>query len=177
MLFYVIAICGGLLFLILLILFIVKANKLKLMNYKIKEAEKDVTDILNEKYNKLGNINNIMKTKNKEDLFKDLETLEIDKLNNFELNKELAKFDKIIIELTDYNKEIVFDDQEEECFDKLAKININRLAIEKYYNDNVTVFNKAIEKFPSNIIAKFKKYDEKELFSNEKEEIFEILKK
>ena len=177
MIFYVIAICGGLLFLILLILFIVKANKLKLMNYKIKEAEKDVTDILNEKYNKLGNINNIMKTKNKEDLFKDLETLEIDKLNNFELNKELAKFDKIIIELTDYNKEIVFDDQEEESFDKLAKININRLAIEKYYNDNVTIFNKAIEKFPSNIIAKFKKYDEKELFSNEKEEIFEILKK
>ena len=103
--------------------------------------------------------------------------LEIDKLNNFELNKELAKFDKIIIELTDYNKEIVFDDQEEESFDKLAKININRLAIEKYYNDNVTIFNKAIEKFPSNIIAKFKKYDEKELFSNEKEEIFEILKK
>ena len=177
MLFYIIVIAGGILFLIFLILLILKANKLKVMNLKIEAAEKDVTEILKEKYDKLNDINNIMKTKDREDLFKDIETLEIDKFNSIELNKELAKFDKIIVELTDYNKEIIFDAEEEESFDKLAKININRLAIEKYYNDNVSVFNKAIDNFPSNIIAKFKKYDEKDLFLNEKEEIFEILKK
>ena len=93
------------------------------------------------------------------------------------LNKELSKFDKTVVELTDYNKEIVFDDTEAEVFENLIKTNINRLAIEKYYNDNVSKFNKLLDKFPSKIISKFRDYSKKELFSNQKEEIFEILKK
>ena len=175
--FYVL--CGGLgiLFIIIFIFFIVKGNKLKVMNIKINEAENDISNILSKKNDLLKKINEIMKSKDKEDLLKDIEKLETDKLNNIELNKELSKYDKIIVELTDYNKEIVFDNTEEETFDNLSKINIDRLAVEKYYNDNVVIFNKLINSFPSSIIAKFKKYDEKELFENEKEEIFEILKK
>ena len=177
MLFYIIIIIIGILFLILFTLFIVKGNKLKVMNLKITEAESNVSEILKDKYNLLCSIDSIMKNKGKEDLFKDLETIEIDKLNSIELNKELSKFDKMVLEVTDYNKEIVYDETEEEVFDNLIKINNDRLAIEKYYNDNASNFNKQIDKFPSGIISKFKKYKEKELFQNEKEEIFEILKK
>ena len=102
---------------------------------------------------------------------------DIEKLDNFELNKELSIFDKTVVELTDYNKEIVFDDNEEEVFENLIKTNIDRLAIEKYYNDNATKFNKLLDKFPSSIISKFRDYSKKDLFNNKKEEIFEILKK
>ena len=177
MLFYIIIGVLGLLFLILFITFIVKGNKLKVMNYKIIEAENDISNILNEKYDLLKNINEILKTKDKEDLLKDIESINIESINKVDLNKELSKYDKIIIELTDYNKEIVFDEEEEKVFDQLSKVNIDRLAVEKYYNDNASVFNDNINRFPSSIISKFKKYDNKDLFENEKEEIFEILKK
>ena len=177
MLFYIIAIVCGVLFLLLLTIFLIKGNKLKLLSLKINEAEKDVSEVLNSKYEELKTINEIMKKKDKEDLLKEIETLNIESINNIELNKELSKYDKAIIEITDYNKEIVFDEDEEKEFDKLAKIDVNRLAIEKFYNDNVTKYNAETSKFISNIISKFKKYKKKELFSNEKEEIFEILKK
>ena len=118
-----------------------------------------------------------IKNQCKEDLLKELEIIDVEKIDSIELNKNLAKFDKTIIELTDYNKEIVFDEEEEKTFDNLAKVNSDRLAVEKYYNDNASKFNNSINGFPSGIISKIKKYKERELFSNEKEEIFEILKK
>ena len=177
MLFYIILAVVGVLFLLLFTLFIVRGNKLKMINLKIKEAEINVSEVLKDKYNLLCSVDSIMKNKGKEDLFKDLEEINVDNVSSIELNKELAKFDKIILEVTDYNKEIVYDETEEKVFENLSKINIDRLAIEKYYNDNATIFNKLIDKFPSGIISKIKKYKEKELFSNEKEEIFEILKK
>ena len=177
MLFYGILIGIGVVFLIIFTLLLVNGYKLKALSIKIEEAEKNASEILKDKYNLLTSIDSIMKSKNKEDLFKDLESIDIEKLDNFELNKELSKFDKTVVELTDYNKEIVFDDNEEEVFENLIKTNIDRLAIEKYYNDNATKFNKLLDKIPSSIISKFRDYSKKDLFNNKKEEIFEILKK
>ena len=177
MLFYILTGVCGILFLLIFTAFTIKGNKLKILNTKINEVEKDISDILSKKFELLKKINGILKSKNKDDLLKDLESLNIESINNVQLNKELSKYDKTITELTNYSKEIVFDDDETEQFDKLSKVNIDCLAAEKYYNDNVSKYNDEINKFPSNIIAKAKKYNEKELFENEKEEIFEILKK
>lgn len=177
MIFYIVLIVIGIIFLILFSLLIINSIKLKSLNLKIIEAEKNITDVLKEKYELLVNINNIMKTKDKEDFLKDIELIEVDKISNFELNNHLTKYDKTITELIEYNKEIIFDEEEQEEFEKLRKTDLNRLAIEKYYNDNATIMNKLINIFPASIIAKFKKYKEKEIFSNKKEEIFEILKK
>ena len=177
MLFYGIMVGIGVIFLIVFTLLLVNGYKLKSFSIKLEEAEKDASEILKDKYNLLVSIDSIMKSKDKEDLFKGLESIDIEKLDNFELNKELSRFDKTVVELTDYNKEIVFDDNEEEVFENLIKTNIDRLAIEKYYNDNATKFNKLLDKFPSSIISKFRDYSKKDLFNNKKEEIFEILKK
>ena len=46
----------------------------------------------------------------------------------------------------------------------------------KFYNDNVVEFNRLIVSFPSNIIKLIFKYKRKEFYSQEKLEIFEILK-
>jgi hypothetical protein len=62
-------------------------------------------------------------------------------------------------------------------FDDLENINVDCLASEKYYNDNVNLYNKLLETFPSSVVAKIKRFKHKEIYSNEKEEIFEILKK
>ena len=40
----------------------------------------------------------------------------------------------------------------------------------KYYNGNVDYYNKMLKKFPTSIVAKVKKYNNKELFNNENEE-------
>ncbi len=177
MLFYGIMIGLGIILLIIISLLLTNGYKLKSLDIKIEEAEKNAAEILKEKYDLLVSVDSIMKSKDKEDLFLNLDSIDLSKLSNLELNKELSKYDKTIVELTDYNKEIVYDENEEQIFENLIKSNINRLAVEKYYNDNVTKFNKLLSKFPSSIIAKFKKYSKKELFENEKEEIFEILKK
>lgn len=177
MILYIVLAVVGVLFLIFFTLLITSANKLKVLNFKIKEAENDVSDVLKDKYELLVNINNIMKTKGKEDFLKDIDSIDVEKTNSIELNNLLTKYDKLIIELTDYNKEIVFDEEEEINFEKLEKVNSDRLAIEKYYNDNAIKLNNSIDRFPASIISKIKNYDEKKLFSNEKEEIFEILKK
>ena len=177
MLFYGIMIGLGVIFLILFSLLLINGSKLKSLSIKIEEAENNVSDILKEKHDLLTSVDSIMKSKDKDDLFPGLDKINLDDISNIELNKELSKYDKVIIELTDFNKEIVYDDNEQEIFEKLIKTNINRLAIEKYYNDNVTKFNKLLDKFPSNIISKFRDYSKKDLFKNEKEEIFEILKK
>ena len=177
MLFYIIVIGLGVIFLVFFTLLLINGYKLKSLNIRIEEAENDVSETLKEKHALLTSIDSIMKSKDKDDLFQGLDTININDLNNIELNIELSKYDKVIVELTDYNKEIVYDDNEQQIFESLAKTNIDRLAIEKYYNDNVTKYNKLLNSFPSSIIARFRDYNKKELFKNEKEEIFEILKK
>ena len=60
-------------------------------------------------------------------------------------NKELAKYDKDVIELADYNKDIKFGEKELKLFDEYANNNIQCTAAEKYYNDNVVIFNKLVK--------------------------------
>lgn len=177
MLFYIVLTIIGIIFIIFVTLMLINGNKLKVMDLKIKEAEKEASEIIKKRYEIINNINNIMKDKGKENFFADIDKIEADKIDMFELNNELTKYDKSLIELVEYNKEIVFDDEEQEVFDLLDDNNTNRLAIEKYYNDNVTNYNKSIKRFPNQIISATKKYKEKKKFETEKEEIFEILKK
>ena len=89
MIFGIILSVVGVLFLITFTLFIIRGNKLKVINLKITEAEKDVSEILKDKYNLLCSIDSIMKNKGKEDLFKELEGIDLEKLSNIDLNKEL----------------------------------------------------------------------------------------
>ena len=98
------------------------------------------------------------------------------KLNNFELNQQLDKYKKELHEILDTDEtlskvEIVttlyaeFEDNEEELE-----------ASKDYYNDNVTIYNKLVHCFPSNLIAILFHYKHKDFYIDEKEEMFEILK-
>lgn len=161
---------------IIILMIIVNYSKLNRIKIKVDEAEDDIEKILIEKYTIISKIDKSIKKKNDSEFFKGLYDTNIEELDNFELNKKLSKYDNSIMELTDYNKELEFTEEELHDFDRLNTININRLATEKYYNDNVLKLNSLITKFPVNIISKFKGYSKKDLFTNEKEEIFEILK-
>ena len=61
----------------------------------------------------------------------------------------------------------------------LDELFMNRQDIEageRFYNDNVVIYNKLICSFPSNIVGVFMRLKRKEFYEKEKEEIYEILK-
>ena len=161
---------------ILIFLFILNFSKLKRINIKINEAENNIDMLLTEKYIILSKLDKSIKNKTETDFFDGLYNTNIEDLNSFDLNKLLSKYDNAIIELSNYNNNLEYSEDDLTDFNRLNDVNINRLAAEKFYNDNVVIYNKLINKFPINIISKIKGYDKKELFTNEKEEIFEILK-
>lgn len=157
-------------------LYSISSNRFKVTLIKIREAEENIDILLKDKYQLLLKIKEFMSKKTKDITFGELDGIDIETTNTFDLNRALAQFDKTIVEIVDYNKDIKLEDEEVVTFDNYNDINIQLLATEKYYNDNVNIYNKLLKSFPSNIIAKTKKYKTKEVYSSEKEEIFEILK-
>ena len=157
-------------------LYVINYNRFQVTIIKISEAEENITTLLKSKYELLVKIGKFVKKKTKETTYDELDNIKVDELNTFELNSELSKYDKNITELVDFTKDIKFENKELKVFDELSSVNNDLVAAIKYYNDNVVVFNNLEACFPSNIIAKIKKYKHKEFYSNEKEEIFEILK-
>ena len=162
---------------IILFVYIVYYNKFQVAIIKISEAEENINILLKEKLQLLLRVNKFIEDKKVENKLLGIEKIANKELNNFELNTELDKFNKKIIEITDYSKDVLFEDNELEVISVLNKVNIECLAAQRYYNDNVVFYNKLIKCFPSNIVGKFSKYKIKDFYSNEKEEIFEILKK
>ena len=175
--FYIVLCVLLVLFAILFVVFVINKNKYQVLLIKINESEKNINELLNKKYNLLLEIGKAISSKTNEEAFDNLENIIIDNLNSFELNAELAKFDNIVMEYSDFNKDIVFDDEELKLFDEISAVNIECLASERYFNDNSRIFNKLLTKFPSSFVGKLKRYKEKEFYLNKKEEIFEILKK
>ncbi len=162
---------------ILIFMYTVNYNKFQIAIIKISEAEENINILLDKKLNLLLRINKIIEGKKSNVKLTGIDNLNKDDFNTFQLSTELDKYNKKLIEITDFNKEITFDNEEKAILDELNDIKIECLAAERYYNDNVTIYNKLIKCFPSNLIAKICKYRIKDFYSNEKEEIFEILKK
>lgn len=161
---------------VIFVVIIVNINKFQTLNIKINEAEENIGLLLYEKYDLLYKIGKIVKKESKDTFFDGLDDIIVEDISKIELNKKLAKFDSKIIELIDYNKEINFDEESLKLFSDLENVNIECAADEKYYNDNVEIFNRLVGQFPSSIIAKIKKYKRRDFYVNEKEEIFEIMK-
>ncbi len=157
-------------------IFIINYNKFQTAIIKISEAEENINILLKKKLELILRVKNFIEDKKEDYKITGLEKLEKQELNTFELNIELEKYNKKIMEITDYDKSVIFDDDEILVIKDLYNINTECLASERYYNDNVVTYNNLIKCFPSNIIAKICKYKFKDFYSNEKEEIFEILK-
>lgn len=176
MLLYIIIIIFFIVISLLFSIFIINYNKFQTAIIKISEAEENINILLKKKLELISRVKNFIEDKKEDYKITGLEKLEKQELNTFELNVELEKYNKKIMEITDYDKSVIFDDDEILVIKELYNINTECLASERYYNDNVVTYNNLIKCFPSNIIAKICKYKFKDFYSNEKEEIFEILK-
>ncbi len=164
------------LFALIFTIYVMNCNRFKSIIIKINEAEENIKLLLNEKYNLLLSLKDVVNNKGNKEIFESINELKIDDFDSFELNQKLSKFDKDVIELRDFNKDVEFSEEDNKLFDDFESINTDCIASEKYYNDNVNLYNTLLSSFPSSIIAKAKRYKEKKTYSSEKEEIFEILK-
>lgn len=169
---------------ILLLIFIIIEvafyNKFQMTRIRISEAENNIDILLQKKFQLLDRAIKIIEdtdTKYQEEgLYTKLVKIKNKKINNFELNKELEKI------VAEYKSLLDLDSKLSEI-NSIVSINFEFIEVDnelnaakKYYNEHIVSYNKLIRSVPSNIVAKLYHYHTKDFYSDEKIEIFEILK-
>ncbi len=136
---------------------------------RINEAEANIEATLQKRFDLLNKSVDIIRniTKQEGEILKTLDDIKSQKLDNFELDKNIYT---IIDEFHSYgeNNAVLKEN------DEYAKIEIDLiaseseiLALKEYYNDVAKKYNDIISAFPAMIIAKLKKYKNKDLFTIE----------
>lgn len=163
---------------ILLMIFVVYYNKYQFAIIRINEAENKVSKSLKEKMALFERLIPILKEKFKDEnrLLDIMIRIKDNHLNNFEINKELATASRILNEILDNNVYLYEEENIKVILDELFMNRQDIEAGERFYNDNVVIYNKLICSFPSNIVGVFMRLKRKEFYEKEKEEIYEILK-
>lgn len=151
------------LILILLITYIILYNKINETIIRINEAENRIDSNLRDKYDTLNRASTLIKNQIKlqDDTFKDILKLKLRKISNFELDRSLVKIHDEFISIYENNKELRDSDEIYKAYKQLELIDEELVTLRNYYNGNISSYNKMIKKFPTLIIAKIKKYDEK----------------
>jgi len=160
-----------------IVLLIADNDKLKEKYIKIKAANESIGSLLKKKLELCNKIVKYIDEKNDNDICKDVKISNAKELNSFELNEKLNNLYSKILEIVEYNKEVILDDDENKKVAKLKDLSLELLGAQKYYNENAESLNKLVGKIPYNLVSKFKGYKRVKLYENEKKEIFEILKK
>ena len=143
-------------------------NKFQDRIIKINEVEGKIDETLRNKYDDIMKLNNIVKEKIKTDkeLVDDLSNLKNEEKSSFEIHRILIdSFNKIDFVKKRY-KELDKSTEVKELFDEIADMDDSLKAYIKYYNENVSSYNKFIRKFPYNLIGIILKYKEKMFFDN-----------
>ena len=141
-------------------------NKFQDYIIRINEVESIIDSSLRKKYDLINRAIPIIKSNIPKDreIFGEIVKLRSRKLSNFELFRVLERSSN---ELNTLKEEFPDINKSEE----IKKIQSNIIDIDNtvdeatsYYNDNISIYNKLLKKFPSNIIATFSKYKEKLFF-------------
>lgn len=162
---------------IILIILITQYNKFQWTNILVNKGETNLETAFTKKHNILIRYLDILKD-NKIDITDE----DYDKFRLINLTQPISTLNKDLEEVTNYINRIM--DNNEKLLKNESVININKELNEinitinggkKYYNDNLIYYNHLCNAFPSNIIAKMKKYEEKDFLDDEIKEELKIL--
>lgn len=134
---------------LILIAFVSIYNVFQNYSLKVNETEKEIDQSLRNKYDILSEI------KQKENLEIEIDKIKDENLSSFEFYRK-------IIEIETKMSDIL----SEKYTDKIDDINNKIEAQIKYYNENITLYNRLITKFPSNIVSKITRKKIKNYFDN-----------
>ena len=162
---------------IILIILVTQYNKFQWTNILVDKGETNLEAAFTKKHNILIRYLDILK-----DNKISIPDEEYDKYRLISLAQPVSMLNKEIEEITYYINKIM--DNNEKLLKNEAVININKelddvnITInggKKYYNDNLVYYNHLCNAFPSNIIARIKKYKEKDFLDDEIKEELKIL--
>ncbi len=164
---------------ILGIIFINIYNQFQFSMIKIDEAENNMDSLLRKKMDLLLRLLPFVTEKDEQEIkqIAEIEKIKEKPLNNFELHRTLITYLHEVRLMLDHQEDLSENEQFYSLQMELIDIEEEIDASVHYYNDNVVKYNQLIKCFPSNIVKFFFHYRVKDFYSNEKDELYEILKK
>ena len=162
---------------IILIILINQYNKFQWSNILINKGEINIENALNKKYNILIRYLDFLKEKKvdiKEEDYDKYKMLNLKQSIN-KLSNNIDEMNNLINHYMDNNEKLLKNETIINLNKELSEVNININGGKKYYNDNLILYNHLCSAFPSNIIAKIKRYKEKEFLDDEIKEELKIL--
>lgn len=133
---------------------------------RINEVESMIDSNLRSKYDLINRAIPIIKTnidKDKE-VFGEIVKLRSRKVGNFELYRILVRASNELNGLKNEFPNIEKSDEIKKIISQIDDIDLKVDNSIEYYNDNISIYNELLKKFPSNMIATFCKYKEKLFF-------------
>lgn len=151
---------------ILTAIYITYYNKLQDYIIKINEVESILDNNLRDKYDNLNKAVTIIKSNDdikEEDkkLFEEIIKLRTRKISNFDLDRKLIDANNNLITIKEKYKEIKTNKEIINISKKIEELDETLIVNRDYYNRNIAEYNKLIVLFPTNIIARICKYQEK----------------
>lgn len=145
-------------------------NRIQDYIVKINEIESIIDSNLRDKFDSLNQCATIIKNDEKikdkleKKAFEELVKLKNIKISNFDFDRKLIEadneFNAIKQKYSSLNKNDEIIKLTKKIDEYNEKLEINR----EYYNNNIAEYNKLVKLFPTNIIAKICKYEEKLFF-------------
>lgn len=141
-------------------------NKFQDYIIRINEVEALIDTNLRNKYDLINRAIPIVKSNIDKDrnVFEEIVKLRSRKIGNFELYRILTRASNELNGLKTEFPDIEKSEEVKKILKQIADIDIKVDNCIDYYNDNISVYNTLLKKFPSNIIVTFCKYEEKLFF-------------
>ena len=141
---------------VIAVIYILAYNNLQAYTIKINEAESIIDELLRKKYDLLLHMQKIITTKVKLDkkIFADLKDLKNKNISSYDFERKITEFNNLINQIKRDHSSLEESKDFNKDLESILAINEKLEASKTFYNKYTSHLNKAIKKFPSNIIAK-----------------------
>lgn len=141
-------------------------NKFQDYIIRINEVESMIDNNLRGKYDLFNRAIPIIKgnINSDKEIFGEIVKLRSRKLGNFELYRVLVRTSNEFGQLKEEYPDIQKSSEIKKILNQVNDIDLELDNQIDYYNDNISIYNSLLKKFPSNIVATFCKYSEKLYF-------------
>ena len=161
------------LFIIIVIIIVITLIYISLFNkfnesiIRIDEAEDRIDTNLRDKYDFLDKVITLSKNiiEIDEELDKSILKLRSQKITNFDFDRILVKIFNQFNAIYETESKLRENEKVFKIVKQIELIDEELITLRNYYNANISNYNKMVKKFPTNIIAKIKKYKEKLFYS------------
>lgn len=141
-------------------------NKFQDTIIRINEVEATIDNNLRQKYDLINRSISIIKAnvEIKSAVFDDIIRLRSRKISNFDLDRKLINASNEFLSIKEEHKDVLKSDELKKITKQVTEIDDKLNVFRDYYNSNIVKYNKMVKTFPTNIIARLCKYDDKLFF-------------